>query len=313
MNDTLISVKNLSRRFGNIQAVANLDLNVPQGSIFGLLGTNGAGKTTLIRMLMGHLYPDSGTIEVLGQNPRNHDAKTLQKVAYVSDRMELPWRMCLKEVIELNRQFFPRWNSELAKQLTAEFDINLTARFSHLSLGQKRRAILLQAVCQNADLLILDEPLSGLDAVFRRQSLDMLLAAAADHNQTVFISSHLLHDVERIVDRIAMMRQGTVFHSSDLESLKDRMRRVRVSAEIDSKQRDAFSDMRILGQHTVGGETNLIVDRYTDDMRPALTEAFGDNVRIEHMNLEDIFVELSMVEGTVPADQSTKTTIGASA
>ena len=201
----------------------------------------------------------------------------------------------------------------MAKQLTAEFDINLTARFSHLSLGQKRRAILLQAVCQNADLLILDEPLSGLDAVFRRQSLDMLLAAAADHNQTVFISSHLLHDVERIVDRIAMMRQGTVFHSSDLESLKDRMRRVRVSAEIDSKQRDAFSDMRILGQHTVGGETNLIVDRYTDDMRPALTEAFGDNVRIEHMTLEDIFVELSMVEGTVPADQSTKTTIGASA
>ena len=80
MNDTLISVKNLSRRFGNIQAVANLDLNVPQGSIFGLLGTNGAGKTTLIRMLMGHLYPDSGTIEVLRQNPRNHDAKTLQKV-----------------------------------------------------------------------------------------------------------------------------------------------------------------------------------------------------------------------------------------
>ena len=90
-----------------------------------------------------------------------------------------------------------------------------------------------------------------------------------------------------------MMRQGTIFHSSDLESLKGRMRRLRFSVDIDDKQNAAFSDMRILGQHTVRGETSLIVEGYVDSMRPALTETFGDDIRVEHMNLEDIFVELS--------------------
>ena len=198
MSESLISVQQLYRGFGRTEAVYNVSLEVKRGSIHGLLGTNGAGKTTLIRVLMGHLYPDRGEVTVLGKQPRHHDSATLRRIAYVSDRMELPSRYCLTDILRLNEKFFPDWNAKLATRLTEEFGIDPSIAFSRLSLGQKRRAVLLQAVCQGAELLILDEPLSGLDAIFRRQCLDMLLAATVEFGQTVLISSHLLHDVERI-------------------------------------------------------------------------------------------------------------------
>ncbi len=293
MSETLISVRNLCRRYGTVQAVTDTNLSVSKGSIVGLLGTNGAGKTTLIRLLMGHLYPDSGTVEVLGTNPRKHTAQTRQRVAYVSERMELPGRMCLNDVLKLNRQFFPKWNVELATQLTKEFDIDPRARLSRLSLGQKRRAVLLQAICQSADLLILDEPFSGLDAIFRRQCLDMLMTVAIDYGQTILVSSHLLNDVERLVDRVALMKQGTVFQTGDLEQLKARMRMVRVPGELNSLPELPVSDVRVFGNRTTRGETKFVLDGYSDDMQQSLVTTFGDNIRVEHMNLEDIFVELS--------------------
>lgn len=162
MSDALISVRNVCRGFGRTEAVNNVSLEVIRGSIHGLLGPNGAGKTTLIRLLMGYLYPDSGEVLVLGQPPRRHCSERLRRVAYVSDRMELPARSSLTDILRLNERFFPNWNSRLATRLTKEFDINTSAVFSRLSLGQKRRVVLLQAICQGAELLILDEPLRGL-------------------------------------------------------------------------------------------------------------------------------------------------------
>lgn len=294
MNDALISVRNLCRGFGRTEAVNNVSLEVNRGSIHGLLGTNGAGKTTLIRVLMGHLYPDSGEVLVLGQPPRQHDSQTLRRIAYVSDRMELPSRSCLADIIRLNEQFFPNWNSQLALRLTKEFGIDPTAVFSRLSLGQKRRVVILQAICQGADLLILDEPFSGLDAIFRRQCLDMLLEATVEHGQTIFVSSHLLHDIERIVDKVTMMCEGRVFAEGDLENFKRRMRRIRVEGTVSSEREQALSQFKIVRRHTKHQVTDLIVDDYQEKTQFSLAQALGDKVIVEHMNLEDIFVELSL-------------------
>lgn len=294
MNDSLISVKELCRGFGRTEAVNNVSLEVNRGSIHGLLGTNGAGKTTLIRVLMGHLYADSGDVDVLGKPPRQHDAETLQRIAYVSDRMELPSRRCLTDILRLNQRFFPNWNSKLATRLTDEFGIDPSVAFSRLSLGQKRRAVLLQAVCQGAELLILDEPLSGLDAIFRRQCLDMLLAATVEHGQTVLISSHLLHDVERVVDTVTMMHEGRVFAEGNLEEFKGRMRRVRLEGSVPPDQEQTLSQLKVVRQQLNQQVTDLIIDDYQEETQQALVQSLGNNVRIEHMNLEDIFVELSL-------------------
>lgn len=294
MSDPVISVQHVCRGFGRTRAVNDVSFNVDRGSIFGLLGTNGAGKTTLIRLLMGHLYPDSGQVNVFGQNPRKHNAETLRRVAYVSDHMQLPGRMCLQDVLNLNQQFFPKWNTDFAVQTAKHFGIDMTAKFSRLSLGQKRGAVLVQAVSQGADLLVLDEPLSGLDAINRRKCLDLLLAAAVEQGQTVIISSHLLHDVERVVDTIAVLNRGKLVTSGNLEELKTRLRRIRVDGELPQTGLDqALTDFRVLKQSADNDVTDLIVDGFTDRSQRWLTEAFGSQVRVEHLNLEDIFLELS--------------------
>ena len=305
MNDALISVKNLCRGFGRTEAVNNVSLEVNRGSIHGLLGTNGAGKTTLIRVLMGHLYPDSGDVLVLGQPPRYHDSKTLRRIAYVSDRMELPSRSCLADIIRLNERFFPNWNSQLATRLTSEFNIDPSAVFARLSLGQKRRAVLLQAICQGAELLILDEPLSGLDAIFRRQCLDMLLEATVEHGQTILVSSHLLHDIERIVDTVTMMCDGRVFAAGNLEDFKRRMRRIRVEGAVSSEHERVLSQFKVVRRQMRHQVTDLIIDDYQEATQQSLAQALGDEVSIEHMNLEDIFVELSLKT----AEQTRKTAL----
>lgn len=294
MNDALISVKDLCRGFGRTDAVNSVSLEVKRGSIHGLLGTNGAGKTTLIRVLMGHLFPDSGEVHVLGKPPRQHDSATLQKIAYVSDRMELPSRRCLSDILRLNQRFFPNWNSELAARLTTEFDIDPSVAFSRLSLGQKRRAVLLQAVCQGAELLILDEPFSGLDAVFCRQCLEMLLTATVEHGQTILVSSHLLHDVERIVDTVTMMHNGRVFADGSLEEFKRRMRRVRVDGSVSSDGEESLSQFKVVRRNLSRQVTDLILDDFQEGTQQALVQTLGGDVRIEHMNLEDIFVELTL-------------------
>ncbi|MFO0978891.1 MAG: ABC transporter ATP-binding protein [Planctomycetaceae bacterium] len=305
MNDALISVRNLCRGFGRTEAVNNVSLEVNRGSIHGLLGTNGAGKTTLIRVLMGHLYPDSGDVLVLGQPPRQHNSETLRRVAYVSDRMELPSRSCLANIIRLNEQFFPNWNSQLASRLTKEFNIDPSAVFSRLSLGQKRRAVLLQAICQGAELLILDEPFSGLDAIFRRQCLDMLLEATVEHGQTILVSSHLLHDIERIVDTVTMMCDGRVFAEGNLEDFKRRMRRIRVEGAVSSEREQTLSQFKVVRRQMKHQVTDLIVDDYQEATQHSLAQTLGDKVIVEHMNLEDIFVELSLKT----AEQSRRTAL----
>jgi ABC-2 type transport system ATP-binding protein len=305
MNDALISVRNVCRGFGRTEAVNNVSLEVIRGSIHGLLGPNGAGKTTLIRLLMGYLYPDSGEVLVLGQAPRWHSSERLRRVAYVSDRMELPSRSSLTDILRLNERFFPNWNARLATRLTKEFDIDPSAVFSRLSLGQKRRVVLLQAICQGAELLILDEPLSGLDAIFRRQCLEMLLEATVEHGQTILVSSHLLHDIERIVDTVTMMCEGQVFAEGNLEDFKRRMRRIRIEGAVSADQEQALTQFRIVRRQMKHQITDLIVDDYQEATQHSLAKALGDRVMIEHLNLEDIFVELSLKT----AEQSRKTVL----
>ena len=121
----------------------------------------------------------------------------------------------------------------------------------------------------------------------------MLMTVAIDYGQTILVSSHLLNDVERLVDRVALMKQGTVFQTGDLEQLKARMRMVRVPGELNSLPELPVSDVRVFGNRTTRGETKFVLDGYSDDMQQSLVTTFGDNIRVEHMNLEDIFVELS--------------------
>lgn len=232
MSENTIETQGLTKVFGQKVAVDSLDLDVPKGSAFGLLGVNGAGKTTSVRMIVGHLRPTVGEVRLLESDPWRHSEADRRRITYVSDNMNLPGWMTAEQAIQFSAPFYPRWNATLAKRLLHEFQLSAVGRYQSLSRGQKRRLCLLLAICQNADVLVLDEPAAGVDVVARHEFLNLILEQVCDGERTVLLSSHLLSDLERVVDRIAILHHGRLHLSGELDSLKTSVRKVHLPVSV---------------------------------------------------------------------------------
>lgn len=224
-----IEFQDVCRSFGSgadrTLAVDRLSFSVPQGSVFGLLGANGAGKTTSIRMMLGHLRPDSGTVRILGHDPMEQDESLRRRVAYISENMQLPAWMTIPTAARFCERIYPDWKGKLVETLAERFKLSLKKRYDEFSKGQRRAMCILLCLCQNADLLILDEPASGLDTIARRDFLANMLEFVCDGERTVLFSSHILGDIERVVDRVAMMKDGRLLLTGALDELKEDVRK----------------------------------------------------------------------------------------
>ncbi len=303
MSEIAIQAQGLSKRFTNAVAVDQLDLTVPSGSIFGLLGSNGAGKTSLIRMAMGHLHPTAGRLMVLGTEPRSSSDALRRRIAYVSENMGLPGHMTPAMAIAFNASVYAQWDAQLADTLLHDFGLKGAGPFNALSKGQKRKICILLAICQNADLLIMDEPAAGLDVLARRDFLDQVLDIACKPGRTVFISSHLLSDLERVVDRLAIIHQGRALLTGALEELKAGVRKIHLHMALSEDQvRDSFELLRI--EHPCPTETLITVTDFTEEKLSQLRacHAQAQDANVIALNLEDIFVELV---GRRPAQKKT--------
>jgi len=292
MSECAIEVTSLRKRFGAKWALHGLDLAVPQGSVFGFLGTNGAGKTTAIRAIMGHLRPDGGEVRVLGRDPWEHDEATWRRVAYVSENMALPGWMRPEDATRFCSSLYPNWDAQLERELLGEFELRGAARFRALSKGQKRRLCILLALCQNADLLVMDEPASGLDTVARRDFLERVLDVARSEGRTVFFASHILTDVERVVDRIAIIVQGHLRLDGELDSLKQRVRTLRLPPSVRREVVEKHFQILRFAEHE--DRTEVVVLDFDEERLDRLYEEAGDSGRGQElgMNLEDLFVEI---------------------
>jgi ABC-2 type transport system ATP-binding protein len=222
MTANAIELRDVTRFFGATRAVERLTLSVPEGAVFGLLGPNGAGKTSTIRMLMGHLRPSAGTVETLGGDPWAHGEATRRRIAYVSENMELPGWMTPRAAMRFCERLYPTWNCPLAETLCETFQLDRSKRFAEFSKGQKRALCIVLALGQKADLLVLDEPAAGLDVLARRDFLDRVLEVACAGGRTVVLSSHILSDLERVVDRVAILSHGVLKLEGELEELKQK-------------------------------------------------------------------------------------------
>lgn len=222
----LIELRRVTRRFGNKTALADVSLAVPRGGVFGLIGGNGAGKTTLIRHLLGLLSPQAGVVRVFGLDPVANPVGVLGKIGYLSEERDLPNWMRVRELIRYSQAFFPAWDSRYAEELRDAFDLDPAARIKHLSRGQRARAGLLVALAHRPELLVLDEPSSGLDPVVRRDILSAIIRTIADEGRTVLFSSHLLDEVERVADRVAMIHDGRILLTATMDALKESHRRI---------------------------------------------------------------------------------------
>ncbi len=220
MTDPVIRVEGLTRRFGHTVALDGLSLNVPRGAVFGVVGANGAGKTTLIRHLLGLYRPQAGTVRVFGLDPVRDPVGVLSRVGYLSEENDLPPWMRVADLLRYVRAFYPGWDDAYAESLRATFAIDPAARVRELSRGQKARTGLLVALAYRPELLVLDEPSTGLDPLARRDILAAVLRTVADEGRTVIFSSHLLDEVERVSDHVALLDRGRVVVQGPLDEVR---------------------------------------------------------------------------------------------
>ena len=220
MAEPVISIANLSRRFGEKIALNSVDLSMPRGGVYGLVGANGAGKTTLIKHILGLLQAESGSVRVFGLDPVAEPVAVLSRIGYLSEENDLPGWMRVDELIRYSRAFYKNWDDAYAEELRQSFALDPAAKIKTLSKGQKSRAGLLVALAYRPELLVLDEPSSGLDPIVRRDILGAVMRTIADEGRTVLFSSHLLDEVEQVADHVTMIRQGTIVMSAPLDDIK---------------------------------------------------------------------------------------------
>lgn len=229
--DTVVEVTHLSRRFATTAALQDVSLAVRRGCVFGLVGENGAGKSTLLKHLLGLWRAETGTVRVFGKDPVADPVSVLARIGYLSEQPELPRWMRVSQLLRYTQAFYPRWDAAYAEQLREHFGLDPEARIRTLSKGQQARLGLIAAEAHRPDLLILDEPSSGLDPIVRRDILEAIIRTVTDEGRTVVFSSHLLDEVERVSDQLAMLHHGTLRFCAPLDDIKARHRRISLRFE----------------------------------------------------------------------------------
>jgi ABC-2 type transport system ATP-binding protein len=286
MNDLSVQFDGVSKRYTHF-SLENIHLELPTGSIMGFIGANGAGKSTTIRILMGLVHQDEGSVRVLGHPMPADQAAAKLDIGFVSEDMRLYGAATLAWHMNFMRPIYPRWDQPYADKLAQRFDLKPQQKIKGLSHGQRVKAALLLALARRPRLLVLDEPTTGLDPVARVEVLGELMAALADEERTILFSSHNTLDVEQISDQITFIDRGHIIDSDDKEVFLDRWRRLRLMLPPD------VLVPRLPGIVEVGGSGRLPV-LTTNRFEPAMVSACNDlgaTVQaIDTMTLEEIFV-----------------------
>jgi ABC-2 type transport system ATP-binding protein len=266
-----------------------VSLHVPAGAIYGFLGPNGSGKTTTIRLLMGLLRPHAGSISVLGHAVPGEVPRALLRTGYVPERPQLYPSLTVQESIRYHAAFYPGWDRRWADELLARFGLEEGTLLGRLSKGEMGKLMILLALAQSPDLLVLDEPTDGLDPVVRREVLTALLDYVARREATVFISSHLVHELERICDWVGVMDRGRHVAELPMQSFKNGIKRLRVQG---APAQLGDTPFVVLAREGNGaGETWIVrgwqtpMDQYFGGVGATLREVID-------LDLEEGFVEL---------------------
>ena len=287
-----IETAGLTRRFGRVEAIEDLSLRVPAGSIFALVGPNGAGKTTTIKVLMNLMRPTRGRATVLGVDSQHLATTTLQRIGYVSENQRLPDHLTPAALLDYCRPFYPTWDDSLARRLQDTLNLPMTSRLRTLSRGTRMKAALLSALAYRPELLLLDEPFSGLDPLVRDELVQALLELAGDRDRpwTVFISSHDIEEVERLADSVAFLDNGHIVFAEPVAQLLGRFRLVEVIASDDSPLPPS-SEPNWISQGLAGRTLRFVDTQYDDTATARIATRYPTTeVRTHSMTLREIFV-----------------------
>ncbi|MBI4559319.1 MAG: ABC transporter ATP-binding protein [Candidatus Hydrogenedentes bacterium] len=283
-----VTAVEVTRKFGKKVALEKVSLTVPRGCVFGLVGENGAGKTTLIKLALGLLKPTEGSVRVFGFDPVADPPGALSRIGYLSEDHDLPLWMRVDELMNYTQAFYPKWDPAFAEELRETFELDPSAKIKHLSRGQRAQAGLLAAMAHRPELLLLDEPSSGLDPVVRRDILSAIIRTVAEEGRTVLFSSHLLEEVERVADIVAMIHQGRIVLCGSLDDVKSGYHRLTLRFREPQTTRPSMTGA--LWCEGRGREWTVLCDGRLEELRAAAASLGAEIVEEHAPSLEDIFV-----------------------
>jgi ABC-2 type transport system ATP-binding protein len=285
----VIETRQLNRVFGRTRAVDSVSIDVPRGTVFGLLGPNGAGKSTLLKLLVGHLRPTSGSATVLGQPAAQLDPALWLRLGYVSQSRYLPDWMTGAECLRFARSFRSQWDEAKAERLIKRLELPIDARIRNLSRGHYVRLQIILALAHNPELILLDEPTSGIDPVGRHELLELMIEEMApEAGRTVVFSSHLVEDIERMADAMAIMDAGRIVTSGPVDTVKGSRSRVAFSHAVPEADLSAVPGLIAVRQGPNG--TTAVTSEPDNAIRYLQSRGAAD-AAVVSVSLEQVFFD----------------------
>ncbi|HXE43252.1 MAG TPA: ABC transporter ATP-binding protein [Candidatus Baltobacteraceae bacterium] len=299
MNEPIIEIKNLHRRYGKLDAVNGLSLTVRAGKCYGFFGRNGAGKTTTIKCLLNLLRPTAGDVRVFGMNPQRDEVAVKSRLAYVPDMVAFyPW-MTVSDTLEYLASFRKHWNRDIENDLLARFQLDPKQKASHLSKGQRTQLALIGAICPEPELLVLDEPTSGLDPIVRREFIETVIGAYQSgdpERRTVFVSTHLISEFEGLIDEFTIVEQGRNLLTMEADAARDRFRKIR------ARFAQAPANLALTGALNVkqaGREVEILANGNSEQLVEKLKSFSPEELKVESLSLEEIFVASGKIKEAI--------------
>ena len=282
----MIEVKDVVKTFDGFRALDGVTMTVPRGAVYGLVGPNGAGKSTLIRHLTGIYRPDSGVIDIDGQ-PVYENPAVKARIAYIPDDVFYFPQATIPDMMRYYRGIYPKFDAERYQKLGEVFQLDPKRQIRRLSKGMQKQAAFWLAMCLRPDVLILDEPVDGLDPVMRRQVWNLVLADVAENGTTVLISSHNLRELEDVCDHVGIMKDGRMLLEKGLDELQDELVKVQLAFADGGALPDGLD---ILHSSSMGRLQQLVLRGSADEIRERLAAANPLFVDTVPLTLEEIFI-----------------------
>jgi ABC-2 type transport system ATP-binding protein len=293
----VIETADLKKDYGGVEAVRGLNLQVPAGSIYGLLGRNGAGKTTTIKVLLGMAHPTSGVARVfsLAANVPQASVEIRRRTGFVSEDKDLYDSMTVEQIVRFTAAFFPRWRDDLASRYFRMFELPAGRKVGTLSRGTRAKLAMLLALCRGAELLVLDEPTSGLDPAVSEEVLQALVSHVASEELTVFLSSHRIAEIDQIADHVAIIDHGRAVAAGTLDDIRGSYRRIQLVFDGDAPE-PSFRARGVMRVQRRGRVLTIISNGGAEPLLDEVRALRPASIDVLPVTLKEIFLETVKAE-----------------
>lgn len=290
MTEPFVVAQNLCKSFDDKLVLDDVSLELAPGDVVGVLGKNGAGKTTLLELILGFTPATSGEVKVFGHDSYRLPGTAKARIGFVPQQDELISQLTVTDQLRVSRSFYPDWDELLINHLLVDWEIEVTQRISKMSVGQRQKLSILQALGHRPDLLMLDEPVASLDPLARRSFLEQIIEMSAAGDRTVVLSSHIVSDIERLANKIWILKENRLYWGGDFDALKESIVRLHLRGR--QALPDSLAIPNAISVRTSEAYATAVVHDWTETLGGEIVEMTGARLEVEALTLEDIFLEL---------------------